>query len=125
MKKYVIPFAFIISTLASAASFAHHSAAPFDFSKLASIEGVVKLFKVVNPHTVAVLEVTDGKKGTREIEFEGMSASVFYRAGYTRNSVKIGDRLTIKYAPRHDGEDGGFIMSFVDPAGKDIGFRTP
>lgn len=99
---------------------AHHSAAQFDFSKRVTIEGVVKEFNVQNPHTAAVVEVTDDK-GTRDVEYEGHSASNFYRAGYTRNMVKAGDKIAILIAPRHDGQDGGFIQAFT-VNGKTVGF---
>jgi hypothetical protein len=99
---------------------AHHSAAPFDFSKFVTIEGVVKEFNVANPHTYAVVTVTD-EKGTRDVEYEGHSASNFYRAGYTRGSVNVGDKIAILIAPRRDGGDGGFINAFT-VNGKTVGF---
>lgn len=92
---------------------AHHSAAQFDFSQRVTIEGVVKKWSVINPHTSAIVEITDDERGTRDAEYEGHSASHFYRAGYTRGSVKPGDKITILIAPRHDGEDGGFIQAFT------------
>ena len=100
---------------------AHHSAAQFDFSQRVTVHGVVKEFNVVNPHTSAIVEITDGKKGTRDVEFEGHSASHFYRAGYTRGMVNAGDEISILIAPRHDGEDGGFIQAFT-VNGKTVGF---
>jgi hypothetical protein len=99
---------------------AHHSAAQFDFSKRVTIEGVVKEFNVTNPHAEAVIEVSDAK-GTRDVKFEGHSASHFYRAGYTRDMVKAGDKIAILIAPRHDGADGGFIQAFT-VNGKTVGF---
>jgi hypothetical protein len=92
---------------------AHHSAAQFDFSQRVTIEGVVKEWRVVNPHTAAIVEITDEAKGTRDAEYEGHSASHFYRAGYTRGMVKPGDKIAILIAPRQDGEDGGFIQAFT------------
>src|SRR5690606_3473974 len=100
---------------------AHHSAAQFDFSQRVTIEGVVKKWNVVNPHTSAIVEITDEKRGTRDAEYEGPSASHFYRAGYTRDMVKPGDKIAILIAPRHDGEDGGFIQAFT-VNGKTVGF---
>jgi len=99
---------------------AHHSAAQFDFSKRVTIEGVVKDFNVTNPHAEAVIEVSDAK-GTRDVKFEGHSASHFYRAGYTRDMVKAGDKIAILIAPRHDGGDGGFIQAFT-VNGRTVGF---
>jgi hypothetical protein len=100
---------------------AHHSAAQFDFAQRVTIEGVVKKFNVTNPHTWAVVEITDAKRGTRDAEYEGHSASHFYRAGFTRDMVKVGDQVAILIAPRKDGEDGGFIQAFT-ANGKTIGF---
>ena len=100
---------------------AHHSAAQFDFSQRVTIEGVVKEWNVVNPHTAAIVEITDEARGTRDAEYEGHSASHFYRAGYTRGMVKPGDHVAILIAPRHDGEDGGFIQAFT-VNGRTVGF---
>jgi hypothetical protein len=107
--------------LCAAVATAHHSAAQFDFAQRVTIEGVVKEFNVTNPHTWAVVELTDDKRGTRDAEYEGHSASHFYRAGYTRGMVKVGDKIAILIAPRRDGEDGGFIQAFT-VNGKTIGF---
>lgn len=107
--------------LCAAVATAHHSAAQFDFAQRVTIEGVVKKFTVTNPHTWAVVEITDAKRGTRDAEYEGHSASHFYRAGFTRDMVKPGDKVAILIAPRRDGEDGGFIQAFT-ANGKTIGF---
>jgi len=110
-----------VLVLCAAAAMAHHSAAQFDFAQRVTIEGVVKEFNVTNPHTWATVEITDEKRGTRDAEYEGHSASHFYRAGYTRDMVKVGDKISILIAPRRDGEDGGFIQAFT-ANGKTIGF---
>lgn len=107
--------------LCAAAALAHHSAAQFDFSQRVTIEGTVKDFNVTNPHTWATVEITDEKRGTRDAQYEGHSASHFYRAGYTRGLAKPGDKISILIAPRRDGEDGGFIQAFT-VNGKTIGF---
>jgi hypothetical protein len=99
----------------------HHSAAQFDFGQRVTIVGVVIEFYVTNPLTSSVVEISDDKRGTRVAEYEGHSASHFYRAGYTRDMVKVGDNIAILIAPRRDGEDGGFIQAFT-VNGKTIGF---
>ena len=110
-----------VLALCAAAAMAHHSASQFDFAQRVTIEGVVKEFNVTNPHTWATVEITDEKRGTREAQYEGHSASHFYRAGYTRDMVKPGDKVAILIAPRKDGEDGGFIQAFT-ANGKTVGF---
>jgi hypothetical protein len=107
--------------LCAVTAMAHPSAAQFDFAQRVTIEGVVKEFNVTNPHTWATVEITDDKRGTRDAQYEGHSASHFYRAGYERGMVKPGDKIAILIAPRRDGEDGGFIQAFT-VNGKTIGF---
>jgi Family of unknown function (DUF6152) len=121
LKTFVAAAFASVLALCAAAAMAHHSAAQFDFAQRVTIEGVVKEFNVTNPHTWATVEITDDKRGTRVAEYEGHSASHFYRAGYTRDLVKPGDKVAILIAPRRDGEDGGFIQAFT-ANGKTIGF---
>jgi hypothetical protein len=120
MKRIVLAVSAPALVLWCVVAAAHHSAAQFDFGQRVTVQGVVKEFNVVNPHTSAIVEVTDAK-GTRDVEFEGHSASHFYRAGYTRGMVHPGDKIAILIAPRHDGEDGGFIQAFT-VNGKTVGF---
>jgi len=121
LKKYIVAAGASMIALCAAVATAHHSAAQFDFAQRVTIEGVVKEFNVTNPHTWATVEITDDKRGTRVAEYEGHSASHFYRAGYVRDMVKPGDKIAILIAPRKDGEDGGFIQAFT-ANGKTIGF---
>ena len=113
--------ALICGTLMQRAD-AHHSAAQFDFAHTVTIQGTVKSFRVVNPHTRAVVEVTDPKKGTREVEYEGHSASNFFRSGFIRDEVLPGTKISILIAPRRDGDDGGFILAFTTANGHTVGF---
>ncbi|MDR2216309.1 MAG: hypothetical protein LBE59_10800 [Nevskiaceae bacterium] len=119
-KKLIIAASAPVLALCATVALAHHSAAQFDFSKRVTIEGTVEQFNVKNPHAMAIISVTD-KKGTRDVEYEGHSASHFYRGGYTRDLVHTGDKIAIVIAPRRDGADGGFIQSFT-VNGKTVGF---
>ncbi len=121
IRNFVVAASAALLALLAAAATAHHSAAQFDFAQRVTVEGVVKEFNVTNPHTWAVVEITDAKRGTRDAQYEGHSASHFYRAGFTRGLVKPGDKIAILIAPRRDGEDGGFIQAFT-ANGKTIGF---
>lgn len=102
---------------------AHHSAAPFDFGKIITVDGTVKTFEVMNPHTHALITLADAQ-GTRDVNFEGHSASNFYRAGYVRGAVQPGDHIQLQIAPRRDGRDGGFIVWFKTQRGLEVGFRS-
>jgi hypothetical protein len=96
---------------------AHHSAAQFDFGKPVEVTGVVKEFEARNPHTKLVLEVMrkDGTMGP--VEFEAHSRNNIYRRGWREGMVKVGEKVTIKIAPRRDGADGGYVTEYHLPDG--------
>jgi hypothetical protein len=103
---------------------AHHSAAMYDFTKVHELSGEVKAIRVINPHMSLTLAVADDK-GARDIDFEGHSINNFYRLGWRPSMIKVGDRIKIRFAPRKDGSDGGFVSGFVTAQGQDIQFGIP
>lgn len=76
---------------------AHHSfAAAFDETKPVTVTGVVAEVRIENPHSWFYVNVTDpGGKVTRW-GFEGNTPTSLIRAGYKRDSVKVGDKVTVK-----------------------------
>ena len=113
-----LAIAFIISIGMPAT--AHHSAANQDFSKRTEMQGVVKSWRIVNPHGKLVIQVTDAK-GTRDIELETHSRNNVYRSGYRDGMVKAGDKIKVYLAPNRDGSDGGYLVAFETAAGEKIG----
>jgi hypothetical protein len=102
---------------------AHHSAQQFDFTKTASMSGVVKKFQAINPHMRLVLAVTDAK-GTREVAFEGHSTNNMYRSGYRDGMIKVGDKITVFVAPLRDGSEGGYVTAASTADGKRFGAQS-
>jgi hypothetical protein len=123
MKRQFLLAAAAAALFAGAAA-AHHSAAHFDFRNPVTKTGTVKSLRVINPHSHMLLTITDAK-GTREWDFEGHSASNFYRSGFNRGSVKAGDTISITFAPLRDGGDGGYIVAFTTTGGERVGFAPP
>ena len=112
MFKYLSCSVILCGLLLSPAVFAHHSAALYDFQKVASVEGVIKEVKVNNPHLHLVLEVTD-EKGTRAITYEGHSRNNLYRRGWRPGKLNVGYKIKISYATTRDGSDGGYVASII------------
>jgi hypothetical protein len=90
----------------------HAGAAIHDFSNTVAVEGIVKEFGFMNPHSRVVVSVS-GADGQRDIEYECWSATSFRRGGYTESPAKAGDRIEMVIAPRYDGAEGGWITEFV------------
>ena len=84
----------------------HHSfAAVYDDSRLLTVSGVVTQFKFVNPHAMMTMDVTDasGKVRNWTIEFAGrLNLS---NVGWTAQSIKAGDRVTVTGNPTHTGSE--------------------
>jgi hypothetical protein len=96
--------------LAGANLSAHHSFAAFDMSKEQTITGVVSRFDWTNPHTFIWVDVTSEKGVTESWAIEGMSPNYLGRRGWSKNSVKPGDKITVSIRPLKEGKTGGMFI---------------
>ena len=90
---------------------AHHSFAVFDMQAQKTITGTVKRVDWTNPHIWIWMDVANDKGGMDIYGFEGMSPNFLNRRGWTRTTLKAGDKLTVVYRPLRDGTNGGMFMS--------------
>jgi len=83
---------------------AHHSfAAEFDANKTTTLTGAVTKLDWINPHARLFVDVkaADGKLTSWEIELG--PPAILMRSGWTKNSVKAGDMVTVNGALAKDG----------------------
>jgi uncharacterized protein DUF6152 len=101
MKSLIVVTGFV---LAASQLFAHHSfAAEFDANKRVTLKGTVTKVDWRNPHIYVYLNVKDDTGKVTEWACEGGPPNVLLREGWTRNSVKEGDEVTIDGAVAKDG----------------------
>jgi len=84
---------------------AHHSfQAEYDGSKTITVKGVVKRVAWVNPHAYVYVDVAseDGKVVTWA--FESLSPNALQIRGWSRNSLKEGDHVTVDAYLAKDGK---------------------
>lgn len=125
MKSLFKLFTFIIAAwLVNTSTFAHHSAAQFDFGNTVLITGKVQEVRFANPHMRLILEVTDDARGTRDIEFEGHSRNNMRRQGLMPDMFTVEDTVTIRIAPMRNGNDGGYVTALRTPDGEEVGRVT-
>jgi hypothetical protein len=87
----------VVLALASAGSYlrAHHAfSAEFDRSRRVTLSGVVTRVEWTNPHTYFYVDVPDGDM-TVNWAFETAGPNALFRQGWRRDSLKIGDRVTV------------------------------
>ena len=101
---------------ASSVALAHHSTAMFDMNKEVVLNGTIKEFQWTNPHTWIVVEVPDGKS-TVEYGIEGMSPNYLVRNGWSKHTLKPGEKVELTIHPLKDGRKGGFNVSVKWPDG--------
>jgi hypothetical protein len=81
------------------------------------LEGTIKDFQWTNPHTWTIVTVT-GKPGVAgEYGLEGMSPNYLARNGWTKRTLKSGDKVKLAIHPLKDGRKGGFMVSVTLPDG--------
>jgi uncharacterized protein DUF6152 len=98
---------FIAVLLAATSTLAHHSNSAFDPEKVVVLTGTVTQWKWVNPHVWIFLAVDDGKGGTVEWQIEGRPPGILARSGWSKNTFKAGDRITVDFSPARDGSHTG------------------
>jgi hypothetical protein len=91
---------------------AHHSFAMFEPTKTLTFKGTVKTFQWTNPHVILVVLVQPDDGGpAQEWSLETTSPGVLTRNGWTRQAVKVGDRVSVVFSPLRDGSHGGGLNS--------------
>lgn len=94
---------------------AHHSfAAEFDASKTFKFTGPVTKVEWMNPHTFFYIDVTDEKtKKVTNWAMEMGSPNGLMRNGWTRNSMKVGEVVTVEGSMAKDGSPTGNARTVV------------
>jgi hypothetical protein len=114
-------FLFVCVLLAALPLSAHHgTAASYDSSKTVSIKGSVTEFRFANPHVQVYLDVKDQNGKTVNWGIEGSSVYYWSKAGWNKNSLQVGDEITVILSPSKFGTPFGVMKKIVMPNGKEI-----
>ena len=105
MKSTLIRMLAAASIIASAAPvMAHHSfAAEFDAEKPVKLTGTGTKIEWTNPHAYFYVDVTDEHGKVTNWGLEMGSPNGLMRQGWSRNSMKVGDTVSIEGSQAKDG----------------------
>ena len=113
-----------IGLIAAPAVWAHHSTAMFDQSKQVVLEGVVRQMQWTNPHSWIQVIVPSATGGQVEWSIECGSPNTMSRVGWTKSTLKPGDKVKIVTNPMKDGSFAGLLVSATLPDGRVLGQRV-
>jgi hypothetical protein len=100
---------------------AHHSFAMFDAEKTVTMQGTVKEFEWVNPHSWLRIMVKDEKTGQlAQWALKLSSPARLKRMGMGQDSVKTGDTVSVTFHPLKDGGRGGQFLQATLPDGRQV-----
>jgi hypothetical protein len=114
------------SLLLAGAAQAHHSHGPFyHLDQTVEVTGVVKYFRLVNPHPEIVLEVTDadGKSTEVTVYAQAYAGQMREMGGWTNDSVKPGDTVTAMGHPGRGSVTSVMGQTLTIPTGDVLNMR--
>ena len=99
---------------------AHHSQSEYDLRAKVEVEGTVTRVEWKSPHAWFYVDVTNDKGEKVNWSFELPSPVTLMRRGWTRDSLKPGDRIKVVGAPARNFPAIAIANSVKDSNGKPL-----
>lgn len=124
MSKTLFLFSLGLLLLSDASALAHHSIdAEFDTSRTLELTGKVTKVEWTNPHTWFFLDVRNPDTGRVETwACEAAGANGLERRGWTQDSLRVGDVVTVSGMPSRNGSNKANAVSLILPDGQERRF---
>lgn len=119
--KAVATAALIFALLSvSASAFGHHGTVAYDAQHPVTLKGTVAGFEWTNPHCQIHLDVTDENGKVVHWNFEAQPPNVLIHAGWTKNSLRPGDQITVEGDQAKNGTPIGIIRKVTMANGQEL-----
>jgi hypothetical protein len=119
----MLRFAVLVLALlwAAAPALAHHSfAAQYDSTKPITFTGTVTKMEWQNPHIFFYVDVKDAGGQVTNYAVEGGPPNTLYRSGWRKDSIKIGETVTVEGSKARNGSNLVNARSVVLADGKRV-----
>ena len=118
MRSVASPMIAILLLLAlGTAVSAHHSMAGYDDTKKITLSGVVSEYRWRNPHAWVVWDVKDESGKVVQWSGELPAINTDQALGMSKNSLKIGDEISVTINPSKLGTSDGRVWKIVKKDG--------
>ena len=98
----------------------HHSQSEYDLRAKVAVEGTITKIEWKSPHAWIYVDATNASGQKVNWSFELPSPVTLMRRGWTRDSLKPGDRVSIVGAPARNYPDIAIANSIKDASGKPL-----
>jgi len=109
---------------ASSPALAHHSG-QFFTDDTVTLTGTVKEMQLTNPHSWLEIMVPNEEGELVQWSIEMSAPVVMFRRGWTKNTAKPGEEVTVVARPMRDGRPGGAYVAITLPDGSTLGRASP
>jgi hypothetical protein len=116
----VIFIALVASFLAPKAVLAHHGDAAYETNKTLSLRATVTEFDWTNPHCEVRFDVNGGRGTVQHWTVRALGPLMLSRYGWTKESLKMGQMVTVIFRPAKDGEMTGVLDKVVLADGQEL-----
>jgi hypothetical protein len=111
---------------AAGSAAAHHSfAVHFVADKIVTVKGTVEEFSFRNPHGLLTLTAKDASGVEQHWRIETNSPNILRRRGWSEDSIKPGDQVTVDGYPARDGSPSMRVYRVTFPDGRELVGQRP
>lgn len=122
MRQFLITLILVpVVCVFSAPLLAHHGTATIDGTKKVTMKGVVTEWYWANPHCFLRFDVTDKDGKVAHWTAETSNPPDMINRGWSKNSLKPGDRITVTVNPVKNGQPIGRVVNVILPNGQALG----
>lgn len=119
--KFLTAFVLVFAiSIPSIPLFAHHGNAAYDDTKAITLKGTVTQWLWANPHCVLHLDVPDDSGQVVSWIVETENPTSMFNIGWTKDSMKPGDRVTVNALAVKNGKPIGRIVDVLLPNGQKL-----
>lgn len=116
-KLRIIFFLALVVSVFSSPLVAHHGGAAYDTDKKVTVKGTVTDWLWSNPHCILQLDASDDSGQVAHWVLETENPSSMIRSGWIKDSLKIGDEVSVVVVPPKTGGRIGRIVEVTLPDG--------
>lgn len=114
-----------VLVLFSVPLWAHHGNAAFDSAKRVTVKGTVVSWLWANPHCVLTFDAKDDAGNAVRWSVEAGVLAGNTRGGWSRQTFKPGDEVTVTLSPAKNGQPVGRLEKVVLPSGQVLNSTIP